>query len=98
MLSADGKGTVRLMSGFRPNKSPGAGGKIAMRTDHLVGAMTIGETDDVFAASRLGKVIRFQGIEVPTKEGVVQGVSCMTLRADKTTTFTLTPVSIPSQA
>ena len=97
MLGADGKGIVRLMSGFRPNKSPGAGGKIAMRTDHLVGAMTIGETDDVFVASRLGKVIRFQAAEVLAKEGVVQGVNCMTLRADKTATFTLTPVSIPPQ-
>jgi DNA gyrase subunit A len=98
MLGADGKGTVRLMSGFRPNKSPGSGGKIAMRTDHLVGAMTVGATDDVFIASRLGKVIRFRAAEVPAKGGVVQGVNCMTLRADKITAFTLAPISIPPQA
>jgi DNA gyrase subunit A len=97
MLGADGKGTIRLMSGFRANKSPGAGGKIAMRTDHLVGAMAVGESDDVFIASRLGKVIRFQATEVPAKKGVVQGVNCMALRADKTTAFTLAPLSIAPQ-
>jgi hypothetical protein len=28
----DGKGTIRLMSGFSANKAPGAGGKIALKT------------------------------------------------------------------
>ncbi|MEJ2151338.1 MAG: DNA gyrase C-terminal beta-propeller domain-containing protein [Chloroflexota bacterium] len=82
-LGADGKGTIRLMSGFRANKSPGGGGKVALKTDHLIGAATISEDDDVFAISRLGKIIRFQATEVPLKEGVVQGVSCMALRADE---------------
>lgn len=82
LLGADGKGTIRLMSGLRANKSPG-GGKIALKTDHLIGAATVSESDDVFAISRLGKIIRFQAAEVPPKEGVVQGVSCMALRADE---------------
>lgn len=83
LLSADGKGTVRLMSGFRANKSPGGGGKVALKTDGLIGAATVSEDSDLFAISRLGKIIRFQAAEVPPKEGVVQGVSCMALRADE---------------
>ncbi len=84
LLGADGKGTIRLMTGFSPNKAPGAGGKIAMNSDCLVGALTVSEADDVFAISRLGKIIRFKAAEVPAKEGVVQGVNCMALRADET--------------
>ena len=83
LLGADGKGTIRLMSGFRANKSPGGGGKVALKTDHLVGAAAVSEDGDIFAISRLGKIIRFQAAEVPPKEGVVQGVSCMALRADE---------------
>jgi len=85
LLSADGKGTIRLMSGFSANKAPGAGGKAAMRTDQLIGATAVGEADDIFVISRLGKIIRFQAAEVPATEGVVQGVNCMALRADETT-------------
>jgi hypothetical protein len=36
----------------------------------------------VMIMSKLGKVIRFVAGEVPPKEGVVQGVNCMSLRAD----------------
>ncbi len=90
LLSADGRGTIRLMSGFRANKSPGAGGKTAIKTDHLVGAATITDDDDVFVASRLSKVIRFPATEVPPKEGVVQGVNCMALRADETVALAVT--------
>jgi len=82
MLSNDGKGTIRLMSGFQPNKAPGSGGKVAMKTDNLVGTFTAQDEDDVFAISRLSKIIRFRTIEVPPKEGTVQGVNCMSLRAD----------------
>jgi hypothetical protein len=32
----------------------------------------------------LGKIIRFSAEEIPAKEGVVQGVNCMNLRADET--------------
>ena len=89
LLSDDGRGTVRLMSGFRANKSPGAGGKVAMKTDHLVGAVAVEDVDDVFIVSRLSKLIRFPATEVPSKEGVVQGVNCMALRADETVAITI---------
>jgi len=84
LLGSDGQGTVRLMSGFAANKGPGAAGKVAMKTDRLVGATTAGPGDELFVISRLGKLIRFAADEVPAKEGVVQGVVCMTLRADET--------------
>jgi DNA gyrase subunit A len=85
LLGADGKGTIRLMSGFAANKSPGGGGKVALKTDSLVAAAALGpETDDVFIISRNSKIIRFEAAEVPPKEGVVQGVNCMALRGDET--------------
>jgi DNA gyrase subunit A len=85
LLGADGRGTIRLTSGFNANKAPGAGGKIAMKTDELVGAVTVGDAAraDLFIITRLSKIIRFNASEVPAKEGVVQGVNCMSLRADK---------------
>jgi DNA gyrase/topoisomerase IV subunit A len=82
------------MSGFRPNKAPGGGGKIAIKTDHLIGATAVADTDDVFIISRLSKLIRFRAIEVPPKEGVVQGVNCMALRADETVAVTVSPALI----
>ena len=91
LLGADGRGTIRLMSGFNANKAPGAGGKLAMKTDELVGAVTMGGDADLFIISRLSKIIRFKAHEVPAKEGVVQGVNCMTLRADK-------PVAVTSSS
>jgi DNA gyrase subunit A len=84
LVSADGKGTIRLMSGFSPNKMPGGGGKTAMRTDCLIGATTVDESDDFFIISRLSKIIRARAVEVPAKEDAVQGVNCMALRADET--------------
>lgn len=51
-----------------------------MKAGVIVGAMTVYEGSDVFAISRLSKIIRFQADEVPAKEGVVQGVNCMSLR------------------
>lgn len=92
LLGDDGKGTIRLMSGFKANKAPGAGGKVAMKTDNLIGALAAAEGDDILAISRLGKIIRFQAREVPPKAGVVQGVNCMTLRADEVTAVTLAPL------
>lgn len=82
LLGSDGKGTIRMMSGFSANKAPGAGGKVVMKTDELIGAVTVNADDDVFANSQLGKIIRFNAGEVPPKEGVVQGVNCIALRAD----------------
>ncbi|MEM7532827.1 MAG: DNA gyrase C-terminal beta-propeller domain-containing protein [Chloroflexota bacterium] len=96
MVNSDGKGTVRLMSKFTANKSPGAGGKIAMKTDSLVGLYTVipgvESKDDAFVISELGKIIRFQTAEVPAKEGVVQGVNCMALRGDTSAAMTVSRV------
>ncbi len=83
LISDEGKGTLRQMSGFSANKAPGAGGKVALKASKLIGAMHAGEGDDIFIISRLSKLIRFQAAEVPPKEGVVQGVNCMALRADE---------------
>lgn len=82
LTGADGRGTIRLMEGFNPNKAPGAGGKVAMNTDQLIGAAPVEETSEIFIISKLAKIIRFQAAEVPAKEGVVQGVNCMSFRAD----------------
>ena len=83
LLGEDGQGTVRLMSGFAANKASAAGGKVAMKTERLMAAARVSDEDDVFIISRLGKLIRFAADEVPAKEGVVQGVACMSLRADE---------------
>ncbi len=83
ILGADGRGTIRLMSGFAPNKSPGGSGKIAMKCNKVAGVATVEENDDLFIVSRLGKVIRFPSSEIPPTEGVVQGVNCMGLRGDE---------------
>ena len=93
LLGEDGQGTIRLMSGFTANKAPAAGGKVAMKTDKLVGAARAGVGDELFAISRLGKLIRFAAVEVPPKEGVVQGVACMALRADEVVALTVAPDS-----
>ena len=86
------------MSGFGANKAPGAGGKTAMKADVIVGAVPVTEQSDVFAISRLGKIIRFRSREVPAKEGVVQGVNCMSLRADECVAMTtaIVPEADPS--
>ena len=89
----DGKGTIRLMAGFSANKAPGAGGKVAMKAERLIGAVTAAEGDDLFLISRLGKIIRFSAAEVPPKEGVVQGVNCMSLRADECVALAVSPAT-----
>jgi DNA gyrase subunit A len=83
LLGSDGKGTIRLMDGFAANKSPGAGGKIAMTIDQLVFASSTDDRQEVFIISRLSKIIRFRLEQIPAKDGVVQGVVCMSLRADQ---------------
>lgn len=82
LLGENGKGTIRLMEGFAANKSPGAGGKIAMNADDVIFAERVEEDDDIFILSRLSKIIRFTAGQVPAKDSVVQGVICMTLRGD----------------
>ncbi len=74
LLGADGKGTIRLMPGFAPNKYMGGSGKLALKCQKLVGATTIEQNDDLFIITRLGKMIRFKADEVPGTEGVIQGV------------------------
>lgn len=83
LVGADGRGSIRLMSGFNANKAPGVAGKLALKTDALIGAATVSAADDLFILSRLGKLIRFKANEVPAKEGVVQGVVSMSLRGDQ---------------
>lgn len=85
ILSADGKGTVRMMSGFAANKSAGGNGKIAFKNDHIVGAVSVTDNDNLFIISQLGKMIRFRADEVPQSEGIVHGVNCMMLRNDTIT-------------
>lgn len=88
LLSSDGKGSIRPMSGFSPNKSPGAGGKNVLTTDELVGACAVSENDQILIISEQSKIIRFHSREVPVKDAVVQGVVCMALRADKPVALT----------
>lgn len=83
LLGADGKGTVREMAGFRANQSPGGQGKVALKTDHLVAALTVASQADLFVITRLSKLIRFAAEDVPPKTGVVQGVHCIALRGDE---------------
>lgn len=97
LLTQDGLGTIRLMSGFSLNKAPGAGGKAAMKTSALVGAATVRPTDDLFVISRLGKIVRFAAEDVPAKEGVVQGVNCLALRADEAVAVAVAPNSPPEE-
>jgi DNA gyrase subunit A len=85
LISSDGKGTVRSMEGFAPNKSSGGSGKLAIKSTHIVSAVAIDQAQDIFILSRLGKIIRFRADEVPPSEGVVQGVVCMSLRGDEIT-------------
>lgn len=84
LVGADGRGAIRQMSGFAANKSPGGAGKIAFKSSKVTGAVAVEVNDDIFVISRQGKIIRFPANEVPLTEGVVQGVNCMTLRADET--------------
>jgi DNA gyrase/topoisomerase IV subunit A len=93
MVSNEGKGTIRLFSGFSANKAPGSSGKTLMKAEELVGVQAVAEQDDVFIVSRLGKIIRFAAAEVPAKEGVVQGVNCMALRADECVALAVSPGS-----
>lgn len=82
LAAHDGKGAMRLMETFAANKAPGSGGKALMKTDLLIGALAVAPGDDLFLISRLGKLIRFVAGDIPPKEGAVQGVNCMALRAD----------------
>jgi DNA gyrase subunit A len=90
LVGGDGRGTVRLMDGFTPNKSTGGSGKIAIKGEKVIGAMAVTPESDAFIISRLGKIIRFKASEIPPKEGVVQGVNCMSLRGDECVAMVVT--------
>jgi DNA gyrase/topoisomerase IV subunit A len=62
-----------------------------MRSDCLIGATTVDESDDFFIISRLSKIIRSRAAEIPAKEDAVQGVNCMALRADETVAVIASP-------
>ena len=85
LVSDEGRGTIRLMEGFRPNKSPGGGGKVALKAENMVGMAKVDPADDVFIVSSLCKMIRFNAGDIPAKTGAVQGVHLMSLRADEVT-------------
>jgi DNA gyrase subunit A len=89
MISTEGKGTIREMEGFAPNKSAGGSGKIATKNDHVVGAAVVTSNDDLFILTQLGKIIRFKADEVPSTDGVVQGVICVNMRNDEVVAVTV---------
>jgi len=88
VVSADGKGAIRLMSGFAPNKSAGGSGKIVIKSSKVIGALLAEPDADIFVISRLSKIIRFHISDVPETTGVVQGVNCISLRADEVAAIT----------
>jgi DNA gyrase subunit A len=89
MVGADGKGTIREMEGFAANKSVGGSGKIALKNEHVVSAVTVTPNDDLFLITRLGKIIRFKADEVPSTDAVVQGVICVNMRNDEVVSATV---------
>lgn len=91
LAGADGKGTMRSMRGFAPNKTPGGSGKIVFKNEMVLGAYSVQPEDDIFMISRQSKIIRFRANEIPDTEGVVQGVHCMALRADEVTAIATCP-------
>jgi DNA gyrase subunit A len=90
LADGEGRGTVRLMNTFTANKSAGGSGKIIMNSKSLVAALTVEPGDDILMISKLSKIIRFMAEEVPSKEGNVQGVNCMSLRGDEVVAATVT--------
>ncbi len=89
VLGSEGKGTLRQMATFAANKAPGSGGKAVLKAERVVGVAAVTNQDDIFVVSRLGKIIRFSAADVPPKEGPVQGVNCMALRADESMALTV---------
>ncbi len=88
MAGSDGKGTVREMAGFAPNKSAGGSGKIAIKNENVIGGVSVSPNDDLFILTQLGKVIRCRADEVPSTDGVVQGVICINMRNDEVVAVT----------
>jgi DNA gyrase subunit A len=92
LIGSDGRGTIRQMSGFAANKSTGGTGKIAFKNNKVIGAASVNPGDEILTITRLGKVIRFPADEIPITDGPVQGVNCVSLRADEVTAFVRSPI------
>jgi DNA gyrase subunit A len=82
VATGDGRGALRKMAGFAPNKSTGGSGKILIKSNSVVGIVAVNPDDHVFLLTQQGKIIRFPVNEVPPTDAPVQGVNCMTLRND----------------
>ena len=91
LVTADGKGTRRLMNAFRANKTPGGQGKVLMKTDALVGAVAVSDTDSVLCLSAQAKIIHFAATELPTTAGTVQGNNIMDCRGSNLTAIAVVP-------
>jgi DNA gyrase subunit A len=89
LVTADGQGTRRQMSGFSANKTPGGQGKVLMKTEALVGIARAAEGDEALCISGFAKIIRFSAAEVPAKSGTVQGVSVLDIRGDSLAAMTV---------
>lgn len=85
LVTADGQGTRRILSGFAANKSPGGQGKVLMKTANLSGLAVVADGFDAICVSEQAKIIRFGADEVPAKTGAVQGVHVMDCRGDNLT-------------
>jgi len=73
------------MEGFTPNKSPGAAGKIMMKTDEVAGVVLASDDAELIVLTRFGKVVRFEANEIPAKTAPVQGVDIVEVRGDAVT-------------
>lgn len=83
LVSADGQGVRRPMESFAASKTLGGQGKIAIKTDSLVTALSVSDADEVLCISAFAKLIRFEAAEVPPRTSVAQGVNVMELRGDR---------------
>lgn len=98
LVTADGQGTRRQMAGFAANKSPGGQGKVIMKTEALVGAARVSDSDDVLLITGFAKIIRFAAGEAPAKSGNVQGVNVMDARGDRVTALAVVPAPAAGNA
>ncbi len=55
VIGSDGKGTLRSMEGFAPNKSMGGSGKQLFKSSRTIGMVTASYNDDLFIISQLGE-------------------------------------------
>lgn len=85
LVTADGQGTRRQMSGFAANKSAGGQGKVIIKSEAVAAAVTVAAAAEALCISGLAKIIRFAVEEVPAKSGNVQGVAVLDTRGDAVT-------------